>query len=214
MFIAYTGSVFREHMSMSGLIAFIKLKINEALHSLHHMKRDRALIHMNIRMARGARRKEELRDDGLIFRAGTKADLKKIDEQHLKIYKVPILEWLRRVYSVCPEELIGVVETQDKELIGYDLFMFNESEVTQEIIHEWEVVIAPEYQGRGIATRLRRYSAESYNHGRLAGVSTLAGFSDVKALRTAQKAGFAITRASAKPPAHYLFKYLKKAQDS
>ena len=33
---------------------------------------------------------------------------------------------------------------------------------------------------------------------------------NIKALRTAQKAGFAITKTSAKPLAHYLFKHLTR----
>ena len=86
--------------------------------------------------------------------------------------------------------------------------MFQEVEYEQQIIHEIYLAVDPEYRGRGISTKLRRYSLESYDHGSLKAVSTLAGFDDIKALRSAQHCGFSIEKSSAKPPAFYLIKYL------
>ena len=67
-----------------------------------------------------------------------------------------------------------------------------------------------EYQDKGIGVKLRQYSSQCYDEGYLDGISTLADFDNIKALRTAQKAGFAITKTSAKPLAHYLFKHLTR----
>ncbi len=88
--------------------------------------------------------------------------------------------------------------------------MFNEVEVEARIIHEQYLGIAPEYQGRGLSVQLRRYSLNCYAQGTLRGASTLARETDLKALRSAQKAGYAITRMSAKPPAYYLYQSLSE----
>ena len=83
--------------------------------------------------------------------------------------------------------------------------MFEESEISEKILHELYVAVDPEYQDKGIATALRRYSVRAYAQKRtLKGLSTLARPHDIKALRTAQSAGYAITKAAAKPYAYYL----------
>ena len=90
---------------------------------------------------------------------------------------------------------------------GYEIYYIGSyTGIEKKLIEDYNV---PYF---GIATgKLRRYSADCYDGGMLSGLSTLAPFSNVKALRSAQKAGYAITKASAKPAAYYLFRYLKKS---
>ena len=174
-------------------------------HQLEHLNRDLKLWRMNIRMSRQIRRQDELSEDGLIYRPGRAEDLKQIDELHIRVFRQPMVGWIRFVYRFRAPQLIGVVTDGDGQLVGYDAFMFNEVEYRERIIHEQYVAVAPAYQGKGISTKLRRYSIASYDDGFLTGVSTLAQEHDIKALRSAQKSGYAITKMSAKPKAYYLF---------
>ena len=103
---------------------------------------------------------------------------------------------------------IQIQSTRADDVIGYDLFFFQPSEKNKKVIHELYVGIRTEYQDRGLGVKLRQFSAKCYDEGYLDGISTLASVDNIKALRTAQKAGFAITKMSAKPVAHYLFKNL------
>ncbi len=174
-------------------------------HYLEHVGRDYKLWRLNLKLSKNIRRDLEQSDDNFIYRAARADELKKIEELHLMLVKQPMIGWIRWVYKFRAKELISVViDKKDNSIVGYDLFMFNEAEVSDNYIHELFVGIIPKYQGLGLSTKLRKYSLECYDHGRLSGVSTLAFFTDIKALRSAQKSGFAIIKQSAKPPAHYL----------
>ena len=165
-----------------------------------------------MRLSHRIRDQKTIEDGDFIFRAGTRHDLKTIEKLHLAAYHVPQVSWIRRVYTFRSSQFIGVVTTKNGTLVGYDSFIINEVEAADRIIHEQDVVIAPQFQGQGLAVKLRRYSISCYNHGSFCGVSTLAGEKDLKALRTAQKSGYAITKMSAKPPAYYLFQHLTRKQ--
>lgn len=179
-------------------------------HTLHHLRRDFMLWRTNIRMSRRIRDQKIVEEGDYIFRSASHEDLKAIEELHNIIYRVPFVNWIRWVYKYRYAQLIGVVTTKDGTLVGYDSFIINEVEVEDRIIHELDVVIAPKFQGQGLSTRLRRYSISCYDHGFFNGVSTLARENDIKALRSAQKSGYAITKMSAKPPAYYLYQNLTR----
>lgn len=181
------------------------------LHSLEHRMRGFALFRENLRRSRGIRRDLAGQCGELSFRRGRRSDLKRVEQLYNCVFRIPMPGWLRWVYMFRAPELMSVAESRDGSLAGFDLFMFQEAEFGQGIVHELYVAVAPAWQGQGVSTKLRRYSARCYDQNVLRGISTLAPFDDIKALRSAQGAGFAITKASAKPPAHYLFMALSPA---
>lgn len=167
------------------------------------------IIFLNYFKSRNLRKNKLLTEGDLIFRRGERSDLKKITELHEKLFGRPFLEWLLKLYVLRSHELVSVAVNSEGEIVAYDMFMFEPAEIKDNILHELFVGVAPEYQNQGLAGRLRKYSVDCYNEGKTVGLSTLSPFSNVKALRSAQKAGYAITKASAKPAAYYLFRYLK-----
>lgn len=177
-------------------------------HTIYHMKRDVRLWRDNMRLSRGVRKQLTRQEGDYCFTFGTTAQLKELEQLHLQIFHQSIVSWLKWVYRFRMNELCGLVLDAQGRIVAYDLFMFQEVEQDQGIIHEIYVGVRPSHQGQGWSTRLRRFSLECYDQGTLKGVSTLAGFNDVKALRSAQKSRFAITKASAKPPAYYLYRPL------
>ncbi len=184
------------------------------LHSLEHRMRGFALFRENLRRSKGIRRDLAEQCGELAFRCGRRADLKRVEQLYARVFRLPMPGWLRWVYMFRAQELMSIAENRNGGLVGFDLFMFQEAEFGQGIVHELYVAVDPAWQGQGISTKLRRYSARCYDKNVLRGISTLAAFDDIKALRSAQGAGFAITKASAKPPAHYLFMALSPAHSS
>lgn len=178
----------------------------------HHLSHDFRLWQLNMQLSKHARAPFERVEDGITYRSGKASDLKDIDAVHQQLFRLPMLGWLRWVYRFRMPELATIARDSRGALVGYSLCMFNVSEVPEHLIHEIYIAITPDFQGKGLAVKLRRIAAQSYDHGRFAGMSTLAGVDDIKALRTAQRAGFAITKFSAKPPAHYLLYPLTKRQ--
>ncbi len=176
----------------------------------HHLTHDYKLWRLNVRLAAGIRKPFSKQVGDFSIASGKSSDLKAVLYLHQELFHAPLLGWLKWVYRLRASELMTVLRNGQGQIIGYSLCMFNVAEVGQHIVHEVYVGIAPAYQGQGLATLLRRAVVESYNHGSLRAISTLAPLDDVKALRSAQKVGYAIVKYAAKPPAYYLLHALSK----
>lgn len=177
-------------------------------HALHHLRRDVSLFRLNRRMAVDLRDPAfKVEENGYVITAAVPSQLKEIEALHLRVFRYPLPTWIAWVYKIRVRELVTVALKGDV-IAGYDAFIFNPGEADDLILHEPFVGVDPAFQGRGLGALLRKHASQSYEHGRLKGLSTVAPYDDIKALRSAQKAGFAILKASAKPPGHYLFKPL------
>ncbi len=186
----------------------------EIAHRLEHFLRDRRLLKIHKELAVNLRKDKDEIFKSYTLRAARKEDLKDIFILYKKIFGVDLLSFLDKIYRHCHAELISVAVTDTGRIVGIDLFMFQEAELGKDILHELYIGIDPEYQHQGLAVALRAYSVKAYRlGGKLKGLSTLAPFDDIKALRTAQRVGYAITKASAKPPAYYLYQALASKLD-
>lgn len=176
---------------------------------LHHFKEHLRLWQMNQHCARRIVRKHSTEQFGeLTFCTGQVKYLKEIQALHLRLFRVPMLNWLVWLYRFRSPQLLSLVLNQEGKVVGYECFMINESEVSANILHSVYVGVDEAYQGKGVATALRSFSVRTYDFGNLSALSTVASTNDIKALRCAQKAGYAIEKASLKPPGHYLVHHL------
>lgn len=176
-------------------------------HSIQHLSRNIKLWNMNQHLARQLMRKNITQQYGEYMLAiGNVKYLKEIERLHTHLFREPMLNWLVWLYRFRAPQLLSMALNSKNELVGYECFMFNEAEIKDHILHEVYVGVSDE--GKGIATALRKFSIETYDFGNIKGISTVASMQDIKALRSAQKAGYAITKQSIKPPGHYLFKPL------
>lgn len=174
--------------------------------TVSHMK----VFRLNLKRARGIRSDLSISDGGFTYKRGGSSYLREIELLHIALFGAPLLGFLRFIYRFCAPELMSVVVDENDKLIAYDLFFFEPSEIELNVLHELYVGVRADYQNRGIGVKLRRYSASCYENSSLEGLSTLAHFDNIKALRSAQKSGYAITKKSAKPPAYYLYRPLHK----
>lgn len=186
---------------------------------MFHELAEKAVHLKNIRynMKRARRIRRDLTEQAtvgegeiLTFKRGDAKYLKQIENLHLELFRQPLYPWLVWLYRFRASELVSVVVDGNDRVIAYDLFFFQPVEANEKVIHELYVGVSFKYQDKGIGVKLRQYSSKCYDEGYLDGISTLAAFDNIKALRTAQKAGFAITKTSAKPLAHYLFRHLTR----
>lgn len=176
---------------------------------LHHFSHNIQLWKMNQRYARHIMRHHETEQFGeYTFATGKVKYLKEIQILHSQLFRVPMLNWLVWLYRFRSPELVSVVLDKEGKVVGYECFMLNEGEIEQHILHGLYVGVHPSLQGKGIATALRRYSIRTYDFGNLNALSTVSDMSDIKALRSAQKAGYGIEKQALKPPGHYLVKHL------
>ena len=169
--------------------------LHELAEKAVHMKNIRFNMKRAYKIRRDLTEQVEVGEGGtLTFKRGEAKYLKQIENLHLELFRQPLYPWLVWLYR----------------FRAYDLFFFQPVEANQKVIHELYVGVEYKYQDKGIGVKLRQYSSKCYDEGYLDGISTLAAFDNIKALRTAQKSGFAITKTSAKPLAHYLYKHLTR----
>lgn len=159
-----------------------------------------------MKLSLGIRQDKTQEIDGITYRLAKQSDYKEITALHNRLFGTSIVSWLAWLYRFRLKELGSVAQDREGKIIAYDLFMFNDSEKKDGIIHEIYVGVIPSYQGRGISTKLRTFSLSTYEHGTLKGASTIAKHNDIRALRSAQKSGYAIVKESIKPVGHYLLK--------
>ncbi len=178
--------------------------IHEVTEFIEHVK----IIAVNLFKSRKLRKALSVSEDGLVFRAGKASDVDKVELLYRELFGKSFLGWLKILYKLSARNFMSVIENESGEIIGFDLFMFEPSELKDNYLHALYIGIAQKYQQKGLSSKLRKYSIDCYNEGRVKGISTLAPFNNVRALRLAQKNGFAITKTSAKPLAYYLFRYL------
>lgn len=176
---------------------------------LHHFSHNIQLWKMNHKCAGKIMRHymEEQYED-YTFATGSIKYLKQMQMLHAELFRVPMLNWLVWLYRFRSPELVSVALDKEGNLVGYECFMFNEGEVKENILHGLFVGVTERVQGKGIATALRRFSIKTYDFGNLNALSTVALVDDIKALRSAQKAGYGIEKQSLKPSGHYLVKHL------
>lgn len=182
----------------------------QIVHSISERIEKFSVYKYNLKRSRGIRNDYQMTDGDFTYKRGSVRYLKAVQNLHLELFRAPLFNWLVWIYRFRASQLMSVVVDKDDNLIAYDLFIFQPTEKDEKAIHELYVGVAHKYQDKGIGVKLRKYSAQCYDNGYLDGISTLAAYDNIKALRTAQKAGFAITKESAKPRAHYLFKYLTR----
>ena len=181
----------------------------DLMHNIEEMKAHLKLILKNLSYARKIRKKYVKTDNCITFRPARRSDLIKIKRLLETLFGMQLLPWLKKIYFFRCSELCSVAVDENDNLIGYDLYFFEPSEYSKKIIHELYIGVDENYQHKGIAVRLRQYSASCYEDGVITGISTLARHGNINALRSAQKAGFGILKESVKPRAYYMFKALK-----
>ena len=173
-------------------------------HDTENFRQGLKLWRINMMLAHGLRHQQVEQKGEYTFKSASAAYLSQIEFLHLLLFRQPLENWLRWLYKFKLDELGSVIVNGSDQVVGYDLFMFNDGEFRQHILHELYVGVSQELQGQGLSTRLRTFSAGMYDYGKLSAISTVAFDNDIKSLRSAQKAGFHISKRSVRPPGYYM----------
>ena len=180
-------------------------------HEYHHLSRAFKLWYLNVRAAKSLKQDDNtlyLKELKVVLTNARRKHLKQIVALHRQLYGQNFLKWMYNIYR-CKIYELGCVALDEKDnVIGYCLYMFNECELQDKILHEQYVGIVKAYQGLHLSVHLRQFSHSKYKKDAINAISTLAFEGDIKALRSAQKSGFSIVKKSLKPPAFYLIKNL------
>jgi RimJ/RimL family protein N-acetyltransferase len=93
----------------------------------------------------------------------------------------------------CPGRLILIAEVTNgskSNIVGMNLFYFNPRDFKEGTIHEGFIGVVPEFEGKGIATAMRKHAIAHFRRSGLSGISTRISKNNNASLRSAEKLGF------------------------
>lgn len=133
------------------------------------------------------------KSQGLILRGADISDFERIDEIYKELNGVGLSPLNRRVLQCSSKKLIIVLEEELKDrsqIVGISLFYMNARDFKEKTIHEGFIGVIPEHEGRGLATRMRRYAIAHFSRAGFKGISTRISKRNLGSLRSAEKLGF------------------------
>ncbi len=129
----------------------------------------------------------------VIFRGANVGDVEQLALVYKKLNGVELsLENIRLIKS-CARKLVLVVEEKIEgkdKIFGINFFYLNSRDFREQTIHEGFIGVLPEYEGRGIATQMRKLAIEHFKKAGFKGISTRISKNNIGSLRSAEKLGF------------------------
>ncbi|HCZ9577165.1 TPA: N-acetyltransferase [Vibrio cholerae] len=83
-----------------------------------------------------------------------------------------------------------VINGSKSNIVGMELFYFNPRDFKAGTIHEGFIGVLPEFEGRGIATAMRKHAIAHFRLSGLNGISTRISKNNISSLRSAERLGF------------------------
>lgn len=132
--------------------------------------------------------------NGMVYRGGKVSDIKRVMDIYSSLNEGKKPSWqVRWLLKILGEKVLWVVVDKNRspdEVIAVNIYYLNKRDCFENTIHEGFIGVIPLYQGKGIATELRRLSQRHYSVIGLAGISTRISIDNNASLASATKLGF------------------------
>lgn len=134
-----------------------------------------------------------LNHDNYVIRGCLKSELKEAE----KTYKIlsgrsfsRIQKVLLRLFS--NKTLIVTISDQNdyKKIIGVNLYYINHRDFKENTIHEGYIGVLPEFEGQGVATKMRMNAKNHFQKSGFSGISSRVSKNNLASLRSAKKMQF------------------------
>lgn len=130
------------------------------------------------------------------------------DSYTIRAYKLSDFSAVKRLYTeaereemplfnrlslmLCSGRLCAVATSPNGVIVGFDQFYFNERDIKDSTVHEAFITVTAHHSGRGLASALRRHSADHFRKAGLAGISTRISHENAASMASARRCGFKI----------------------
>lgn len=88
------------------------------------------------------------------------------------------------------KSLIITLDISNGNIIALDFYYLNKKDFVEDTIHEGFIGVLPNYEGQGIATKMRQHAKAHFKKNGLSGISSRISKSNIASLKAAQKVGF------------------------
>lgn len=131
---------------------------------------------------------------GLVFRGYSQSDVRGVARIYEELNGTVFSMSQRTLYRCIGNRCLFVVEQIDvtgrSRIIAMNMYYLNRRDIQENTVHEGFIGVIPEFNGKGIATKMRRLAIEHFKAAGLSGISTRISLDNVASLVSAQKLGF------------------------
>lgn len=95
---------------------------------------------------------------------------------------------LLKLYS--KKSLLVAVDKSTHKIVSINLFYVNHRDYIENTIHGGYIGVLPDYEGKGIATNMRKFAKSYFKKSGFSGISSRISKNNIASLKTAEKVGF------------------------
>lgn len=131
--------------------------------------------------------------DQMVFRGCKRSEIKAVESVYKrlsgrgfsKLHKLLLYFFSQRFLFVALS-----IDSQEERVVGLDFYYINYRDFKEKTIHEGYIGVLPDFEGRGIATQMRKQAMGHFSSAGLKGISTRISKSNLGSLSSAEKLGF------------------------
>ena len=134
---------------------------------------------------------EPLSDGGITYGFATKSDYKRIRELYWTLSGSDFSRSQKCMLRLYINKQI-VVAKMGAEVLGFNYYYRNLEDKKKQMIHEGYIGVLSSYNGKGVATSMRKYAHAYFRSEGLKGVSSRISEANMASLNSARKLGFKV----------------------
>lgn len=133
--------------------------------------------------------------NGFYYRGAEYKDLINLSRIYKELNNLDLSKTNKKLLKNCKNKLIVIVEevTEEKvKLVGMDMYYINKKDFKYNRMHEGFIGVLPHYEGKGLATNMRKIAIDHFKSNGFNGISTRISKNNKGSLLSAKKLGFKI----------------------
>lgn len=135
----------------------------------------------------------ESKSNGIKIRGANSNELDEINKIYEKLNFQSLSKYQRIQFKIHSKKNFIVAEQYingNKKLVGMDMYYLNPRDFSDGTIHEGFIGVMPDFEGQGIATRMRILAKEHFRDAGFRGISTRISKNNLGSINSAKKLGF------------------------
>lgn len=139
---------------------------------------------------------QEEQCDGILYRGLRRNEIVVIERLYALLSSTSKFPWHRRIaFWLLGRRMVVVALTSRgsyREIVGFDMFYFNQNDIEEQTVHEGFIGVMPEWQGKKIGSNLRQHAIRSFRQAAVKGISTRIDMDNEASLASAFRTGFEV----------------------
>lgn len=134
-----------------------------------------------------------IEDEGIYLRGARYEDFNNISILYKQLNKIEFSNNNKKLLKKCEKKFIIIAEIKENnnlKIVGMDMFYINQRDFKENTVHEGFIGVLSDYEGKGIATKMRQIALKHFKENNFDGISTRISKNNLRSLNSAKKLGF------------------------